>query len=85
MENTVPKRRDRRGPSQGDLAEAVGVTRQTINAIERDRYDPPLELGFKLALYFGCHVEEPSIPKSTNWARKASPFPKRCSRAPSQG
>lgn len=44
--------------SQGDLAEAVGVSRQTINAIERDRYDPSLELAFELAAHFDCRVED---------------------------
>jgi len=58
METTLPERRERGGLSQGDLAEAVGVTRQTINAIERDRYDPSLELAFKLADYFDCRIED---------------------------
>ena len=44
--------------SQADLAAAVGVSRQTINAIERDRYDPSLELAFKLAKQFDCRIEE---------------------------
>jgi putative transcriptional regulator len=58
MENQVTKRRTERDLSQGELAEAVGVTRQTINAIERERYDPSLELAFKLAAYFGCRVDD---------------------------
>ena len=49
--------RERAGLSQGDLATAVGVSRQTINAIERNRYDPSLELAFKLAAYFDCRIE----------------------------
>lgn len=44
--------------NQGELAEAVGVTRQTINAIERERYDPSLELAFALAEQFDCRIEE---------------------------
>jgi putative transcriptional regulator len=44
--------------SQGDLAEAVDVTRQTINSIERERYNPSLELAFKLASYFDYQIEE---------------------------
>jgi len=44
--------------SQGDLAECVGVTRQTINAIERDRYDPSLELAFKLAYFFDVRIHD---------------------------
>ena len=44
--------------SQADLAAAVGVSRQTINAIERDRYDPSLDLAFDLAEEFGCRIED---------------------------
>ena len=58
MENNLPRRRKAEGLSQGELAEAVGVTRQTINAIERDRYNPSLELAFKLAAHFECHIED---------------------------
>ncbi|MDG5821805.1 helix-turn-helix transcriptional regulator [Natronococcus sp. A-GB7] len=58
MENQVTKRRNERGLSQGELAEAVGVTRQTINSVERERYDPSLELAFKLATYFDCRVDD---------------------------
>ncbi|MFB6205480.1 MAG: helix-turn-helix transcriptional regulator [Haloglomus sp.] len=50
--------REREGLSQGALGEAVGVTRQTINAIERGRYDPSLELALKLANHFDCAVED---------------------------
>jgi len=58
MKNELDEYRSRDGLSQGDLAEAVGVSRQTINAIERERYDPSLELAFKLAAQFDCAVEE---------------------------
>lgn len=58
MKNKIDVYRNRAGLSQGDLATAVGVSRQTINAIERNRYDPSLELGFKLAVYFDCRIEE---------------------------
>ena len=58
MENQVTKRREERDLSQGELAEAVGVTRQTINSIERERYDPSLELAFELAAYFDCRVDD---------------------------
>ena len=58
MKNTLDEYRSRDGLSQGELAEAVGVSRQTINAIERERYDPSLELAFKLAAQFDCTVEE---------------------------
>ncbi|MDS0281638.1 helix-turn-helix transcriptional regulator [Haloarcula onubensis] len=58
MNNTLDEYRSRDGLSQGELADAVGVSRQTINAIERERYDPSLELAFKLAAQFDCAVEE---------------------------
>ena len=58
MRNDIPERREETGESQADLAAAVGVTRQTINAIERERYDPSLELAFNLADHFGCRIEE---------------------------
>ncbi|WP_049924411.1 helix-turn-helix transcriptional regulator [Halopiger djelfimassiliensis] len=58
MNNDLRKRRERADLSQADLAEAVGVTRQTINAIERERYDPSLELAFELAAYFECAIED---------------------------
>ena len=44
--------------SQAELATRVGVTRQTINAIETGRYDPSLPLAIKIARLFGAHVEE---------------------------
>ena len=58
MKNEVRECRDEAGLSQADLAEAVGVTRQTINAIERERYDPSIELAFELARHFDCHIED---------------------------
>jgi len=56
MNNDLDEYRSRDGLSQGELAEAVGVSRQTINAIERERYDPSLELAFALAAQFDCAV-----------------------------
>jgi putative transcriptional regulator len=58
MKNDLRDRRSRTGESQADLAAAVGVTRQTINSIERERYDPSLELAFRLARHYDCTVEE---------------------------
>ena len=58
MKNTLPELRAERDESQADLAEAVGVTRQTINSIERERYDPSLELAFTLADHFDRRIEE---------------------------
>lgn len=58
MRNDLPERREGRDLSQGDLAAEVGVTRQTINSIERGRYDPSLELAFELAAFFDCRIED---------------------------
>lgn len=66
MKNDVSMYRERKGFSQGELADAVGVSRQTINAIERNRYDPSLELAFKLAGYFDCTIEELFDPQTTS-------------------
>jgi putative transcriptional regulator len=58
MRNDLRERREERDLSQADLAAEVDVTRQTINSIERGRYDPSLELAFELAAYFDCRIEE---------------------------
>ena len=44
--------------SQQALADAVGVTRQTIIAIEKNKYSPSLEVAFKIAQVFGCSIDE---------------------------
>ena len=58
MRNDIADRRAETGESQADLAAAVDVTRQTINAIERERYDPSLELAFDLADNIDCRIED---------------------------
>ena len=58
MRNTVRVLRTQRGLSQGDLAEVLGVSRQTINSIETGRYLPSLPLAIALARYFKTSVEE---------------------------
>jgi putative transcriptional regulator len=58
MKNQVRELRTQRGLAQGQLAEAMGVSRQTINSIENDRYTPSLPLAIALARYFGVTVEE---------------------------
>jgi putative transcriptional regulator len=58
MKNDLRRLRERARLSQADLGAEVGVTRQTINAIERERYDPSLELAFQLAAYFDCRIED---------------------------
>ncbi len=58
MHNTVKELRAARGLSQAELAEALTVSRQTINSIEKGRYLPSLPLALALARYFGRSVEE---------------------------
>jgi putative transcriptional regulator len=58
MKNQVRELRTERGLAQGQLAEAMGVSRQTINSIEKERYTPSLPLAIALARYFGVTVEE---------------------------
>ena len=58
MKNKVRTLRAQRDMAQGQLAEAMGVSRQTINSIENDRYTPSLPLAISLARYFGVTVEE---------------------------
>jgi putative transcriptional regulator len=58
VENDVRERRAARGLSQGDLGKALGVSRQTINAIETGRYLPSLPLAITLARYFDVSVED---------------------------
>lgn len=58
MDNDVRRLRAERGLSQADLGSALGVSRQTVNAIEAGRYDPSLPLAFKLARFFGRPIEE---------------------------
>jgi len=57
VENDLTVRRAEADVTQKQLADAVGVSRQTINAIERGRYDPSLELAFALAAFFDCSIE----------------------------
>ena len=65
MKNALPDYRAEAGLSQADLADAVGVSRQTINAIERERYDPSLALAFDLAAFFDCRIEDLFSPEES--------------------
>lgn len=58
MENIIKRLRKESGLRQEDLAKELGVTRQTIIAIENNKYDPTLELALKISLYFGKTVNE---------------------------
>ena len=58
MRNEVRSLRGERELSQQQLGEAMGVSRQTINSIEKERYTPSLPLAIALARFFGTQVEE---------------------------
>ena len=57
MKNSLPQLRAERGWSQGELAERLEVSRQTVNALERGKYDPSLPLAFKIAKLFDRSIE----------------------------
>jgi putative transcriptional regulator len=58
MKNRLRVLRAERAWSQADLAERLGASRQTLNAIETGRYDPSLPLAFKIARLFELHIED---------------------------
>jgi putative transcriptional regulator len=58
VKNILKELRARRGWSQGDLADALGVSRQSVNALETGKYDPSLPLAFRIARLFGKRIEE---------------------------
>jgi putative transcriptional regulator len=58
MKNKLKVFRAMHDLTQEDLAKAVGVTRQTILAIEKEKYDPSLILAFKIARYFQANIED---------------------------
>ena len=58
MENRVKAFREDNGWSQGELARRLGVSRQTINAVETDKYDPSLPLALRMAKLFAVPVDQ---------------------------
>lgn len=58
MKNNLKVLRAERNWSQADLADRLSVSRQTVNAIETEKYDPSLPLAFKIAKLFGKRIEE---------------------------
>ena len=58
MENNIRSLRKAAGLTQENLAQALGVTRQTINVIENDKYDPTLGLAMRLARFLNTPVED---------------------------
>lgn len=58
MKNNIKELRKAKGLRQEDLAEVLNVTRQTIIAIENNKYDPTLELAMKISAFFGISVND---------------------------
>jgi putative transcriptional regulator len=68
MNNRLKVLRAERNWSQEVLADKLGVSRQTVNAIERSKYDPSLPLAFKFARLFGMAIEEIFFPTAEDLA-----------------
>ncbi|MCX4364001.1 MAG: helix-turn-helix transcriptional regulator [Clostridia bacterium] len=58
MKNRIEELRMERGIRQEELARTLEVSRQTISSLENGRYNPSIQLAFKLARYFGLRIEE---------------------------
>jgi putative transcriptional regulator len=63
VKNRVRELRGARGWGQTDLARELAVSRQTVHAIETEKYDPSLPLAFKIARLFDCAIEEVFLPE----------------------
>ena len=62
MNNRLRELREVQGWSQGELAERLEVSRQTVNALETGKYDPSLPLAFRIARLFDLHIEDVFLP-----------------------
>ncbi len=58
MKNRLEELRKQRGIRQEDLAEVLGVSRQTIGSLENGRYNPSILLAYKISRYFKCTIED---------------------------
>lgn len=58
MDNRIKELRKARGLTQDELAQKLKVSRQTINSLEKGRYDPSITLAYRLARSFGLTIEE---------------------------
>ena len=63
MQSRVRELREKQGWSQGELAERLAVSRQTVNAIETGKYDPSLPLAFRIARLFEQPIEAIFLPE----------------------
>ena len=62
MNNRLRELRDAQGWSQGELADRLAVSRQTVNALETGKHDPSLPLAFRIARLFGLRIEDVFLP-----------------------
>ena len=74
MKNRLRELRAAREWSQSDLADKLGVSRQTVNAIEREKYDPSLPLAFKAARLFKIPIEG-ILKEGRGWGPPQPKFP----------
>ncbi len=65
MDNRLRELREARGWSQGELAERLEVSRQTVNALETGKYDPSLPLAIRIARLFDARIEDIFFPAVT--------------------
>ncbi|WFE98899.1 helix-turn-helix transcriptional regulator [Micromonospora sp. WMMD964] len=66
MKNRIAALRAEQAWTQADLAQRVGVSRQSINAIETGRFDPSLPVAFRLARLFGLPIEQIFVDESSD-------------------
>lgn len=66
MQSRVRVLRAERDWTQAELAERLGVSRQTVNSIETQKYEPSLSLAFAIARLFGCRIEDVFSPPDPN-------------------
>jgi putative transcriptional regulator len=62
VRNDLAERRHGRGWSQSQLADELGVSRQTVISLEKGRFDPSLPLAFRIAALFDCRIEDVFTP-----------------------
>ena len=66
MKNKIEEIRKERGIKQEDFAKSMGVSRQTISSLENGRYNPSINLAFKIAQFFGLSIEDVFIYEEEN-------------------
>jgi putative transcriptional regulator len=71
MKNRVRELREARGITQEQLGKLVGTSRQAINAIETEKFEPSIWLAYDIASYFGCSIEEVFLFEESNKKSRA--------------